>query len=53
VNIELEEALSVIGGLLFVGLQRLDGVEALGILVLASSADDRDIDAAIPCTRRS
>ena len=43
VHVELEDSLDAVGGVLVAGVQRLDGGEALGVLVLAGASDDGDV----------
>jgi hypothetical protein len=43
VHVELEDGLDAVGGVLVAGVQRLDGGEALGVLVLAGASDDGDV----------
>ena len=42
-HVELEDSLDAVGGVLVAGVQRLDGGEALGVLVLAGAPDDGDV----------
>lgn len=43
VDVELEQSLDAVGGVLVAGVQRLDGGESLGVLVLAGAPDDGDM----------